>query len=138
MRKQVSRLIAEGSLYMVYHNNAHNFSLNLRKAKRRFDNLRKRFCKNKAEFKKTSRSSSGSREAKQAETGVKKHGFLSWFAPYLTLKENTVSNLPNKNVAEINPNDDGMTEAKDNFSDCSEKAYFRVFQPTNQPFETPR
>ena len=138
MRKQVSRLIAEGSLYMVYHNNAHNFSLNLRKAKRRFDNLRKRFCKNKAEFKKTSRSSSGSREAKQAETGLKKHGFLSWLAPYLTLKENTVSNLPNTNVAEINPNDDGMTEAKDNFSGCSEKAYFRVFQPTNQPFETPR
>ena len=119
MTKQVSWLIVEGSLYIVYHNNAHIFSLNLGDAKRRFDNLKKRFSKKKAKYKKAIRSSSGSREAKQAETELKKYDFLSWLAPYLRFKENTVSNLPNINVAEINPNDDGMTEAEDNFSDCS-------------------
>ena len=55
---------------------------------------------------------------------LKKYDFLSWLAPYLRLKENTVSDLPNTDVAEINPNDDGMTEAEDNFSDCSEKNLF--------------
>ena len=61
---------------------------------------------------------------------------MSWLAPYLRLKENTVSNLPNANVAEINPNDDYMTEAEDNFSDCSEKSLFWNVS-TNQSFETP-
>ena len=61
---------------------------------------------------------------------------MSWLAPYLRLKENTLSNLPNANVAEINPNGDGMTEAKDNFGDCSEKSlFFSVL--TKQSFETP-
>ena len=45
--------------------------------------------------KKATRSGSGSREAKQAETELKKYDFFSWLAPYLTLKENTISNLPN-------------------------------------------
>ena len=61
---------------------------------------------------------------------------MSWLAPYLRLKENTVSNLPNTNVAEINPNDDGMTETEDNFSYCSEKSLFSSVS-TNQSFETP-
>ena len=52
-------------------------------------------------------------EAKQAETELKKYDFLSWLAPYLRLKENTVNNLPNVNVPEINPNEDGMAEAAD-------------------------
>ena len=75
--------------------------------------MKKRFSKEKAKYKKATRSGSGSRETKQAETELKKKkkkkDFLGWFAPYLRLKENTVSNLPNTNVAEINPNDDGMT-----------------------------
>ena len=61
---------------------------------------------------------------------------MSWLAPYLGLKENTLSNLPNANVAEINPNRDGMTEAKDNFGDCSEKSLF-LSVLTKQSFETP-
>ena len=52
MRKQISWLIAEGSLHIVYHNNAHIFSLNLGEAKRRFDNLKKRFSKKKQRAKK--------------------------------------------------------------------------------------
>ena len=56
--------------------------------------------------------------------GTQKNDFLSWLAPYLRLKENTASNLPNTNAAEINPNDEGITEAEDNFSDCSEKRLF--------------
>ena len=48
----------------------------------------------------------------------------------------TVSNLPNTNVAEINPNDDGMNEAKDNFSDCCEKSLFSSVS-TDKLFETP-
>ena len=122
---------------MVYHNNAHIFSLNLGEAKRRFGNLKKRFNKKKAKYKKATRSGSGSRETKQVEAELnKKNDFLSWFAPYLRLKENTVSNLPNTNVAEINPNDDGMAEAEDNFSDCSEKNLFSSVS-TNESFETP-
>ena len=54
----------------------------------------------------------------------------------LRLKENTVSNLPNTIVAnEINTNNDGMTEAKDNFSDCSRKSLFFSVS-NNQSFET--
>ena len=98
--------------------------------------MKKRFSKKKAKYKKATRSGLGSREAKQAETELKKYYFLSWLAPYLRLKENTVSNLPNANVAEINPNNDGITEAKDNFSDCSEKSLFSSVL-TNQSFETP-
>ena len=108
---------------MVYHNNAHISSLNLGEAKRRFDNLKKRSSKKKAKYKKAARSGLGSREVKQAETVLKKYDFLSWFAPYLRLKENTGSILPNTNVAEMNLNDDGMTEAEDNFSDCPEKSF---------------
>ena len=121
---------------MVYHNNAHIFSLNLGEAKRRFDNLKKKFSKKKAKYKKATRSGSGSREVKQAGTKLKKYDFLGRFAPYLRLKENTVSNLPNTNVAKINPNDNGMTEAKDNFSDCSRKSLFSSVL-ANQSFETP-
>ena len=73
---------------------------------------------------------------KQAETELKKYDFLSWLAPYLRLKENTVSNQSNTNGAEINPNDDGMTEAEDSFSDCSEKSLFSSVS-TDQLFETP-
>ena len=66
----------------------------------------------------------------------KKKRFLSWLASYLRLRENTVSNLPNTNVAnEINTNSDGMTEAKDNFSDCSRKSLFFSVS-NNQSFET--
>ena len=61
---------------------------------------------------------------------------MSCLALYVRLKENTVSNLPNTNVAEINPNDDGMTETEDNFSYCSEKSLFSSVS-TNQSFETP-
>ena len=85
---------------MAYHNNAHILSLNLGGAKRRFDNLKRRFSKKKAKYKKATRSGSGSCEAKQAEIELKKYDFLSWLAPYLRLKGNTVRNLPNKNVAE--------------------------------------
>ena len=46
----------------------------------------------KEKYKKTTRSGSGSPEAKQAETGLKKY-----------LKENAVSSLPNINVTEIIP-----------------------------------
>ena len=60
---------------------------------------------------------------KQAEVVLKKYDFLNWFALYLRLKENTVSILPNTNVAEMNLKDDGMTEAEDNFSDCPEKSF---------------
>ena len=136
MRKQVSSLIVEVSLYMVHHSNAHIFSLILGEAKQRFDNLKKRFSKKKSKYKKATKSCSGSREAKQAETELKKYDSLSWFAPYLRLKGNTVSNLPNTNVAEIKPNDDDMTEAEDNSSDCSEKSLFSSVS-TNQSFETP-
>ena len=97
--------------------------------------MRRRSSTKKAKHKKATRSASGSREAKQAETELKKYNFLSWLAPYLRLKENIVSNLPNTNVAEINPNYDGMTEAEDNFSDCSEKSLFSSVS-TNQSFET--
>ena len=93
-------------------------------AKRQFDNLKKRFSKGKAMYKKATRSGSGSREAKQAEIELKKNYFLSWLALYLRLKERTVSNLPNVNVTEINPNNNGMTEVEGNFSDCSEKSLF--------------
>ena len=86
--------------------------------------MKNRFSKKKAKYKRAARSGSGSREAKQ-----------SWLAPYLRLKENTVSNLPNTNVAEINPNDDGMTEAEDNFSDGFKKSLFSSVS-TNQSFET--
>ena len=95
MRKQVSWLIVEGSLYMVYRTNVHIFSLNLSDAKRQFDNLKRRFRKKKAKYKKATRSGSWSREVKQAETELKKYDYLSWVATYLRLKENTVSNLPN-------------------------------------------
>ena len=129
-------MIVEGSLYKVYHNNAHICSLNLGEAKRRFDNLKKRFSKKRAKYKKATRSDSGSREAKQAETELKKYDFLSWLVPYLRLKENTASNLPNTNVSEINPNDDCMNEAEENFGYCSEKNLFSSIS-TNQAFETP-
>ena len=135
MRKQVSSLIVEDSLYMVRHNNAHIFSLILGETKQRFDNLKKRFSKKKAKYKKATKSGSGSREAKQAETELKKYDSLNWLAPYLRLTENTVSNLPNANVAEINPNNDDMTEVEDNSSDCSEKSLFSSVS-TNQSFET--
>ena len=95
----------------------------------------KRFSKKKAKYKKVTRSSSGSHEVKQTEKELKKYDFLSWLAPYLRIKENTVSNLPNTNVEEINPNEDGMTEAEDGFSDCSEKSLFSSVS-TNQSFET--
>ena len=118
---------------MVYHNDVHIFSLNLVEAKLLFDNLKKRFNKKKAKYKKATRSGSGSRKVKQAETELEKYDFLSWLAPYLRLKENTISNLPNSNVAEINPNDDHMTKAEDSSSDCSKKIIFlRV--STNQSF----
>ena len=96
----------------------------------------KRLSKQKKKYKKATRSGSGSREVKQAEMELKKYDFLSWLAPYLRLKENTISNLPNTNVAEINPNDDGMNEAKNNFSDCSEKSLFSIVS-TDKLFETP-
>lgn len=67
---------------------------------------------------------------------LKKYDFLSWLAPYLRLKEDTVSNLPNTNVAEINPNEDDIIEAEDNFSDCSEKSLFSNVS-INQSFVTP-
>ena len=134
MRKQVSWLIVEVSLYMVYHNNAHIFSLYLGEAKQWFDNLNSE-KKKKPKYKKATTSGSGSCETKQGETELKKCDFLGWLAPYLRLKENTVSNLPNTNVAEINPNNDVMTEAEDNFSNCSEKSLFSSVS-TNQPFET--
>ena len=73
---------------------------------------------------------------KQAKTELKNYDFLSWLAPYLRLKQNTVNNLPSTNVVEISPNDDGMTETEDNFSDCSEKSLFSSVS-TNQSFETP-
>ena len=95
----------------------------------------KRFSKKKAKYKKATRSGSGSHEVKRTEKELKKYDFLSWLAPYLRIKENTVSNLPNTNVEEINPNEDGMTEAEDSFSDCSEKSLFSSVS-TNQSFET--
>ena len=61
--------------------------------------------------KKGTRPCSGNCKVKQAETELKKHDFLSWLAPHSRLKENTVSNLPSTNVAVINSNDDGVTEA---------------------------
>ena len=91
--------------------------------------------KKKPKYKKATTSGSGSCETKQGETELKKCDFLGWLAPYLRLKENTVSNLPNTNVAEINPNDDGMTEAEDNFSDGFKKSLFSSVS-TNQSFET--
>ena len=93
--------------------------------------MKKRSNKKRAKYKKATRSGSGSHEVKQAETKLKKYDFLSWLAPCLRLKKNTVSNLPITNVAEINLNDDGMTEAEDNFRDCPKRAYFLVFRPTN-------
>ena len=57
---------------MVCHNNARIFSLNLGKAKRRFDNLKKGFGEKKVKYKKGIRSSLGSHEAKQAEAELKK------------------------------------------------------------------
>ena len=129
-------MIVDGSLYMVYHNSAHIFFLNLGEAKRRFDNLKKRFSKKKAKYKKATRSGSGSCEAKQAKTELKNYDFLSWLAQYLRFKQNTVNNLPSTNVAEVSRNDDGMTETEDNFSDCSEKSLFSSVS-TNQSFETP-
>ena len=57
---------------MVCHNNARIFSLNLGKAKRQFDNLKKGFGEKKVKYKKGIRSSSGSHEAKQAEAELKK------------------------------------------------------------------
>ena len=85
---------------MVYHNNAHIFSLILGDVKRRFDHMKKRFNKKKAKYKKATRSGSGSREAKQTDMELKKYDFLSWLVPYLRLKGNTVTNLPNTNAAE--------------------------------------
>ena len=76
----------------MYHNNEYIFSLSLGESKGNFDNLKKRFSKIKEKYKKTTRSGSGSPEAKQAETELKKY-----------LKENAVSNLLNINVTEINP-----------------------------------
>ena len=111
------------------------FSFNLGEAKPRFDNLKKRFSKKKGKYKKATRSGSGSRKTKQAEMGLKKYDFLSWLALYLRYKENTVSNLPNTNVAEIHLNYDGLTESVDNFSDCSKKSLFSSVS-TNQSFET--
>ena len=67
---------------------------------------------------------------------VKKYDFLSWLAPYLRLKESIVNNLPNANVAEINPNNNGKTEAEDNSSDCSKISLFSSVS-TDQSFETP-
>ena len=109
---------------MVYHNDVHIFFLNLVEAKLLFHNLKKRFNKKKAKYKKATKSGSGSRKVKQAETELEKYDFLSWLAPYLRLKENTISNLPNSNVAEINPNNDHMTKAEDSFGDCSKKSTF--------------
>ena len=59
--------MVEDLLYMVYHNNAHLISFNLGEAKRRFDNLKMRFGKNKAKYKKATRFGSGSPKMKQAE-----------------------------------------------------------------------
>ena len=49
--------------------------------------------------------------------------------------KNTGNNLQNPNVAKINPNNNGMTEAEDNFSDCSKKSLF-LSVLTNHSFET--
>ena len=97
--------------------------------------MKKRFSKKKAKFKKATRSGSGSFEVKQAEVELKKYDFLSWLTPYLRLKESTINNLPSANVAKINPNNNGMTEAEDNFSDCSKMSLFSSVS-TNQSFET--
>ena len=97
--------------------------------------MKKRFNKKKAKYKKATRCGSGSCEANQAETELKKYDFLSWLAPYVLLKKNTVNNLPNTSVAEINQNDDDMSEVEDNFSDCSKKSLFKSVL-TNQSFET--
>ena len=120
------------SRWFTAHNNAHIFSLNLSEAKRRFDNLKRRFSKKKAKYKKAKRSGSGSRETKQVETELKNYGSLRRVASYWRLKENTVSNLPKTNVAEINPNDDGMSEAEDKVSIFSKKTLFSSVL-TNQP-----
>ena len=50
LSKRIVLVIVEGSLYMVYHNNAHIFSLNLGEAKQRFDTLKKKFSKKKGKY----------------------------------------------------------------------------------------
>ena len=105
----------------VYHNNEYIFSLSLGESKGNFDNLKKRFSKIKEKYKKTTRSGSGSPEAKQAETELKKY-----------LKENAVSNLLNINVTEINPKRRWYDGGWRQFQVIAPKrAYFWVFRPSN-------
>ena len=59
------------ALIINYHSNEHIFSLN--QGKQGFDNLMKRLSKKKKKYKKATRSGSGSREVKQAETELKKN-----------------------------------------------------------------
>ena len=75
----------------------------------------------KEKYKKTTRSGSGSPEAKQAETGLKKY-----------LKENAVSSLPNINVTEIIPRQQWYDGGWRQFQVIAPKrAYFWVFRPSN-------
>ena len=79
----------------------------LGEARRRFDNLKKRFSKKKKAMKDATRSGSGSQEASVAERGLKEYEFLSWLAPFLRLKatdDNLSMHVPpenNDNVEEF-------------------------------------
>ena len=54
----------------------------LGEARRRFDNLKKRFSKKKKAMKDATRSGSGSQEASVAERGLKEYEFLSGLHPF--------------------------------------------------------
>ena len=105
MRKQVSWLVVEGSLF-------------LGEAKRRFDNLKKKFQQKETKIQKSNKIHfRKSWEEAGRDTNLK-ICFLG-----LAVKENTVSNLPKKNITEINPNDNGMT-------DCPQKSLFLNVSPS--------
>ena len=127
MRKQVCWLIVEASLSMVYYNNAHIFSLNLGDAEQRFHNLKKRFSKKESKVQKWNEIRFRKSWDKTGRDRTQKYDFLSWLALYLRLKKNTGNNIQNSNVAEINPNNNDMTEAEENSVIAPKRAYFWVF-----------
>lgn len=85
-------------------------------AKRRFENLKKRYSKKKKAFKMATRSGAGGREANVAEAEMKNYDFLSWLSPYLRLRD-TENNLPHNNVTELTANESYTETNTNDFED---------------------
>lgn len=96
----------------------------LGEAKRRFENLKKRYSKKKKAKKDATRSGSGSKEASAAERDLKKYEFLSWLAPFLRLKateDNLSMYVPQQNT-DVEESDSSKSDSDDEGSPVNNKS----------------